>query len=181
MNKSLRGQVVIAFRSNSYCFWEIWADPGSIPRVGTWFFFFVQINYFKFFMYVCLSYNDKKQSKLSSNLLKITLNFWTVWSTNSTQKPVLKAWLFESIEKSTTNTRKELVILHQCEVVLHVDIYKSSNSVKEMLFSKETKCSMGIWHNDVNSRKIFLFFSWIPALALRDAKSRLFCNFAILS
>ena len=34
-----------------------------------------------------------------------------------------------------TNTRKELVILHQCEVVLHVDIYKSSNSVKEMSFS----------------------------------------------
>ena len=78
MNISLRGQVVIAFRSNSYCFWEIWAVPGSIPRVGTWFFFFVQINYFKFFMYVCLSYNDKKQSNLSSNSLKITLNFWTV-------------------------------------------------------------------------------------------------------
>ena len=71
--------MVIAFRSNSYCFWEIWAVPGSIPRVGTWFFFFVQINYFKFFMYVCISYNDKKELKLSSNLLKITLKFWTVW------------------------------------------------------------------------------------------------------
>ena len=43
MNTSLRGRVVIAFRSNSYCFWEIWADPGSIPLWGTWFFFFVQI------------------------------------------------------------------------------------------------------------------------------------------
>ena len=86
LNKSLRGQMVIAFRSNSYCFWEIWAVPGSIPRVGTWFFFFVQIDYFKFFMYVCLSYNDKKQSKLSSNLLKIHLNFWTVCVGCNTKK-----------------------------------------------------------------------------------------------
>ena len=78
MDKGLRGQVVIAFRSNSYCFWEIWAVPGSIPLAGTWFFFFVQINYFKFFMYAFISYNDKKESKLLSSLLKITLNFWTL-------------------------------------------------------------------------------------------------------
>ena len=78
MNKGLRGQVVIAFRSNSYCFWEIWAVMGSIPLSGTWFFFFVQINYFKFFLYACISYNDIKESELLSNLSKITINFWTL-------------------------------------------------------------------------------------------------------
>ena len=38
-------------------------------------FFFLCSNYFKFFMYTCITYNDKKKSKLLSNSLKITLNF----------------------------------------------------------------------------------------------------------
>ena len=78
MNISLRGQVVIAFRSNSYCFWEIWAVRGSIPLSGTWFFFFVQINYFKVFLHACISYNDIKKSKALCNLSRITINFWTL-------------------------------------------------------------------------------------------------------
>ena len=76
----LCGQVVIAFRSNLPCFWEIWRVAGSIPLSGRWFFFFVQINFYKLFIYACILYNDKKQSKVSGNLSKITLNFWTVWS-----------------------------------------------------------------------------------------------------
>ena len=78
--KSLDGRVVIAFRSNLPWFCEIWAVMGSIPPSGTWFFFFVQIHYYTLFIYACISYNDKKQSKLLSNLLKITINFWTVWA-----------------------------------------------------------------------------------------------------
>ena len=38
-------------------------------------FFFIQINFYKFFMYACISYNNKKESKPLCNLLKITLNF----------------------------------------------------------------------------------------------------------
>ena len=41
-------------------------------------FFFVQVNYYKLFIYACILFNDKKQSKVMSNLSKITLNFWTV-------------------------------------------------------------------------------------------------------
>ena len=44
--RSLDGRVVIAFRSNLPWFCEIWAVMGSIPPSGTWFFFFVQIDYF---------------------------------------------------------------------------------------------------------------------------------------
>ena len=78
MNMRLRGQVVIAFRSNLLCFWEIWSVVSSIPRSGRCIFFFVQINYYKLFLYALILYNDKKQSKVLSNLSKITLNFWTV-------------------------------------------------------------------------------------------------------
>ena len=35
LDKRLRGRVVILFRLNFYCFWEIWAGPGSIPLSGT--------------------------------------------------------------------------------------------------------------------------------------------------
>ena len=79
MNMRLRGQVVIAFRSNLSCFWEIWSVVSSTPRSGRWFFFSVQINYYKLFSYAYIFYNDKKQSKVLSNLSKITFNFWTVW------------------------------------------------------------------------------------------------------
>ena len=78
MNMRLRGQVVIVFRSNSLCFWEIWSVLSSIPRSGRWNFFFVQINYYKLFLCTFILYNDKKQSKVLSNLSKLTLNFWTV-------------------------------------------------------------------------------------------------------
>ena len=105
MNKGLRGQVVIAFRSNSCCFWEIWAVTGSIPLPGTWFFSFVQIIFYKFFMYACISYNDKKESKLLCNLLKITLNFWTLW------------WMNPS--GLHTNVKKSIRFLKQCFHDLH--------------------------------------------------------------
>ena len=78
LTKWLRGQVVLAFRSNLTCFWEIWSVVSSTPRSGRWFFFSVQINYYKLFLYAYIFYNDKKQSKVLSNLSKITLNFWTV-------------------------------------------------------------------------------------------------------
>ena len=81
LTKCLRGQVVIAFRSNLSCFWEIWSVVSSTPRSGRWIFFSVQINYYKLFLYAYIFYNDKKQSKVLSNLSKITLNFWTVCST----------------------------------------------------------------------------------------------------
>ena len=77
--KSLDGRVVIAFRSNLPCFCEIWAVTGSIPPSGTWFFFFVQINYSNVFMYADILDNDKQDSKCLGNLLKITINFWTLW------------------------------------------------------------------------------------------------------
>ena len=67
----------VAFRSYFSWFCEIWDDVGSNPPSGTW-FFFVQANYSKLFMYACISYNDKKQSKVMSNLLKIIINFWTL-------------------------------------------------------------------------------------------------------
>ena len=76
--KSLDGRVVIAFRSNLPCFCEIWAVMGSIPPSGTWFFFFVQINFSNVFMYAYISDNDKQDSKCLGNLLKITINFWTL-------------------------------------------------------------------------------------------------------
>ena len=47
----------------------------QIPPQEHDFFFFVQINYSKLFMYACILYNDKKQSKVKGNLLKITINF----------------------------------------------------------------------------------------------------------
>ena len=59
----------IAFRYNLPCFWEI----VSQVQFGR-----TQINYFKLFMYACISYNDKKESKARGNLLKITINFWTL-------------------------------------------------------------------------------------------------------
>ena len=37
-------------------------------------FFFVQINFFNVFMYAYISDNDKQESKVLSNLLKITMN-----------------------------------------------------------------------------------------------------------
>ena len=50
-------------------------------------FFFVQVNYYKLFIYACILFNDKKQSKVMSNLSKITLNLeyitlhvWTLWT-----------------------------------------------------------------------------------------------------
>ena len=76
--KSLDSPVVIAYKSKFFWFCVTWGDVGSNPTSGTWFFFFVQINYFKLFMYACISYNDKKQSKVMVNLLKITINFWTL-------------------------------------------------------------------------------------------------------
>ena len=51
---------------------------GSSPNSGTRFFFFVQINYFMLFMYACISYIDKNESKVLGNLMKITINFWTL-------------------------------------------------------------------------------------------------------
>ena len=81
MNISLRGQVVIAFRSNSYCFWEIWAVRGSIPLSGTWFFFFVQINFWVLFMNIQDICTPNQVSKVLGNLSKITLRFWTLWHT----------------------------------------------------------------------------------------------------
>ena len=33
-------------------------------------------------MYAYISDNDKQESKVLSNLLKITINFWTVWAGN---------------------------------------------------------------------------------------------------
>ena len=80
MNTSLRGRVVIAFRANSYCFWEIWAVPGSIPRWGTWFFFFVQIIFYLLFMNIHNIYTPNQVSKVLGNLSRITLPFWTVWT-----------------------------------------------------------------------------------------------------
>jgi hypothetical protein len=41
-------------------------------------FFFVQIIFFNVFMYAYISDNDNQVSKVLSNLLKITMNFWTV-------------------------------------------------------------------------------------------------------
>ena len=39
------------------------------------FFFFFQIIFFNVFMYDLISDNDKQESKVLSNLLKITINF----------------------------------------------------------------------------------------------------------
>ena len=58
-------------------------------------FFFVQVNYYKLFIYACILFNDKKQSKVMSNLSKITLNFWTV-----------------CIAIAVGSSRKSLYILH---------------------------------------------------------------------
>ena len=75
--RSLDGRVVIAFRSNSPWFCEIWAVMGSIPCSGTW-FFFRSNKLFNVFMYAYISDNDKQESKVLGSLLKITINFWTV-------------------------------------------------------------------------------------------------------
>ena len=40
---------------------------------------FVQFHYFKLFMYVYITYNEKKESKVLGHLLLITIIFWTVW------------------------------------------------------------------------------------------------------
>ena len=39
---------------------------------------FVQFHYFKLFMYVYTTYNEKKESKVLGHLLLITIIFWTV-------------------------------------------------------------------------------------------------------
>ena len=46
---------------------------------------FVQFHYFKLFMYVYITYNEKKESKVLGHLLLITIIFWTVW-TNPNKK-----------------------------------------------------------------------------------------------
>ena len=40
---------------------------------------FVQFHYFKLFMYVYITYNEKKESNILGHLLLITIIFWTVW------------------------------------------------------------------------------------------------------
>ena len=79
------------------------ADRGSIPLMNLKFFLFflvillrkysliiqkvqnstqklfVQFHYFKLFMYVYITYNEKKESKVLGHLLLITIIFWTVW------------------------------------------------------------------------------------------------------
>ena len=77
--KSLDSSVVIAFMYNFSWLCRIWGDVGSNPGSGTWFFFFVQINFSMVFMYAYISHNAKNQSKVLGHLLLITLNFWTVW------------------------------------------------------------------------------------------------------
>ena len=74
--------MVIAFRSNLPCFWEIWRVAGSIPRSGSWFFFFVQINFCKLFLYACILYNDKKLSKVWGILCLLQIHSWTVRAMN---------------------------------------------------------------------------------------------------
>ena len=78
------------------------ADRGSIPHIYLNFFLFflvillrkysliiqkvqnstqklfVQFHYFKLFMYVYITYNEKKESKVLGHLLLITIIFWTV-------------------------------------------------------------------------------------------------------
>ena len=78
------------------------ADRGSIPHIYLNFFLFflvillrkysliiqkvqnstqklsVQFHYFKLFMYVYTTYNEKKESKVLGHLLLITIIFWTV-------------------------------------------------------------------------------------------------------
>ena len=78
------------------------ADRGSIPHMYLNFFLFflvillrkysliiqkvqnstqklfVQFHYFKLFMYVYITYNEKKESKVLGHLLLITIIFWTV-------------------------------------------------------------------------------------------------------
>ena len=49
--------------------------PGFNTPLRNMIFFFVQINYFNVFMYAYISDNDKQESKVLSNLLKITMNF----------------------------------------------------------------------------------------------------------
>ena len=44
---------------------------------------FVQFHYFKLFMYVYITYNEKKESKVLGHLLLITIIFWTVWEEGS--------------------------------------------------------------------------------------------------
>ena len=80
------------------------ADRGSIPHIYLNFFLFflvillrkysliiqkvqnstqklfVQFHYFKLFMYVYITYNEKKESNVLGHLLLITIIFWTVWS-----------------------------------------------------------------------------------------------------
>ena len=62
---------------------------GSIPPWGTWFFFFVQIHYFKLFMYASMTYNHKQESKVLGDLLLITLNFWTVCVSSQSTEPIV--------------------------------------------------------------------------------------------
>ena len=43
----------------------------------------VQFRYFKLFMYVYITYNEKKESNVLGHLLLITIIFWTVWREES--------------------------------------------------------------------------------------------------
>ena len=64
--KNLGGTMAIAFRSTLLCFWKIWSVTGSIPPSGTWYFFSVQITYYKLLMYACISYHTWPERILRS-------------------------------------------------------------------------------------------------------------------
>ena len=62
------GQICLAFE-------KFEESQVQFPSQEDDFFFFVQINYYKLFIYACILYNDKMQSKALGNLSKITINF----------------------------------------------------------------------------------------------------------
>ena len=114
MNTSLRGRVVIAFRSNSYCFWEIWAVPGSIPRWGTWFFFFVQIIFYLLFMNIHNIYTPNQVSKVLGNLSRITLPFWTVCAWKHEERNKHRAQVIGRLFSPSQKLKKWTQRFRQC-------------------------------------------------------------------
>ena len=119
------------------------ADRGSIPLMNLKFFLFflvillrkysliiqkvqnstqklfVQFHYFKLFMYVYITYNEKKESKVLGHLLLITIIFWTVWK-HFVFSPFLK------LEKILTQTYSDN--MYWVNVKKVEDLYIPTNS-----------------------------------------------------
>ena len=95
-------------------------------------FFFVQIIFFNVFMYAYISDNDKQGSKVLSNLLKITMNFWTLYILHikSTLSHEYKKFhtIFELLDRK--DFQSSLYFTQFCQILWDLKFIYSKNAIK---------------------------------------------------